>query len=129
MSDSATLDRRVSLVIAVVTAAFAVPLLAASALLAIKAVEHFHDRTWFLVLSFPLTFALVFSVVAVRGFASIRHSGPALSLRGWRLLAGALVVVALVGAYGHPAGALFPLLIAGICLLRDPAVAKWMHWI
>ena len=58
-------------------------------------------------MSFPLTFAAVFGVVAVRGFASTRRSGPALSIRGWRFVAGALIVVAAIATYGHWVGAVF----------------------
>jgi hypothetical protein len=130
MADTAAIDRRVTWVVATIAAALAIPLIGSSALIAIDAVKKLPaERTGFLVLSFPLTFALVFGVVAVRGFASTRRIGPALSVRGWRLVAGALVVVAAIGTFGHWAGGVLPLIVAMLCLYNDPVVAKWIRLI
>ena len=71
-------------------------------------------------MSFPLTFAAVFGVVAVRGFASTRRSGPALSIRGWRFVAGALIVVAAIATYGHWVGAVFGGILAQDAWRRSP---------
>jgi len=130
MADTAAIDRRVTWVVATIAAALAIPLIGLSALIAIDAVKKLPaERTGFLVLSFPLTFALVFGVVAVRGLASTRRIRPALSVRGWRLVAGALVVVAAIGTFGHWAGGVLPLLVAMLCLYNDPVVAKWIRLI
>src|SRR5438132_466204 len=105
-------------------------LIGLSALIAIDAVKKLPaERTGFFVLSFPLTFAVVFGVVAVRGFASARRIGPALSVRGWRLVAGALVVVAAVGTFGHWAGGVLPLVVSVLCLYKDSVVAKLVRLI
>src|SRR2546421_6375119 len=98
MADTAAIERRVTWLVTTVAAALAIPLIGLSALIAIDAVKKLPaERTGFFVLSFPLTFAVVFGVVAVRGFASARRIGPALSVRGWRLVAGALFVRAATG--------------------------------
>jgi len=88
-----------------------------------------HSRAEFFPLSFVLTFALFFAAMAWRGFASIGRTGPALTVQGWRLLAGAFVVVGVVGAIGHRAGLVLPLVVAVLCLYNDPAVARVVQWI
>ena len=73
--------------------------------------------------------ALFFGAMAWRGLASLRHTGPALSVRGWRLLAAAFVLVAAIGTIGHWAGAVLPLVVAVLCLYNDPAVGRILQWI
>src|SRR2546426_10086415 len=105
MADTAAIERRVTWLVTTVAAALAIPLIGLSALIAIDAVKKLPaERTGFFVLSFPLTFAVVFGVVVVRGFASARRIGPALSVRGWRLVAGGRVVVPAVVALGPSGG-------------------------
>jgi hypothetical protein len=44
-------------------------------------------------------------------------------------VAGALVVVAAIGTFGHWAGGVLPLIVAMLCLYNDPVVAKWIRLI
>src|SRR5438445_13849737 len=123
MADTAAIERRVTWLVTTVAAALAIPLIGLSALIAIDAVKKLPA---FFVLSFPLTFAVVFGVVAVRGFASARRIGPALSVRGWRLVAGALRVVPAVGTFGPWARGVPPLTVPMLCLYNDPVTAQWI---
>jgi uncharacterized BrkB/YihY/UPF0761 family membrane protein len=116
--------------IAIVLLIFAVPLLVVSGVLSAAIIGKLPDsRADFFPLSIVLTFALFFGTMAWRGFASVRRTGPALTVRGWRLLAGAFVLVAAVGTIGHWAGLVLPLLVALLCLYNDPAVARVLQWI
>jgi hypothetical protein len=82
---------------------------------------------WLFSLSVVLTFALFFSAMAWRGFSAVRRPGPALTTRGWRLLAVAFVLIGGVGALDHWAGLVLPFVVAFICLLADPAMLKLLR--
>lgn len=116
--------------IAIALLVLAVPLVVVSGVLSVAVIGKLPDsRADFFPLSIVLTFALFFAVMAWRGFASIRRTGPALTLCGWRFLAGAFVLVAAVGTIGHWAGLVLPLVVAGLCLHNDPTVARVLQWI
>jgi hypothetical protein len=108
----------------------AVSLLVLAGVLSVAVIGKLPDsRGDFFPLSIVLTFTLFFAVMTWRGFASIKRTGPALSVRGWRLMAAAFVLVAAVGTIGHWAGAVLPLIVAILCLYNDPAVARILQWI
>jgi hypothetical protein len=127
LADKARVERRITLGLAIFLLVIALPLMGLSAVIAADAFARLPEtREGFLVLSFPLTFALFFSVMAWRGFASANHVGPVLTVRGWRILAGALLAVGGVGALGHWAGLVLPLVAAFLCLCNDPVVRRFL---
>jgi len=108
----------------------ALPLVVAAGVLSLAIIGKLPDsRGDFFPLSVVLTFALFFATMAWRGFASIGRTGPALTVRGWRLLAGAFVLVAVVGTIGHWVGLVLPLVVAGVCLYNDPVMVRVLQWI
>jgi hypothetical protein len=130
VTEKREIERRVTLGISLVLLVLALPLLVLSGFSAVAVIGGLPDnREGFVTLSIVLTFALFFSAMAWRGFASVGCIGPALTVRGWRLLAGALVVVAAIGAVGHLAGLALPLIVALLCLCNDPAVGRILEWI
>jgi hypothetical protein len=123
-------ERKVGVAIAITLSALALPLIVLSGVLSVAVIGKLPDsRADLFPLSVVLTFALFFAAMAWRGFASLGRSGPALTVRGWRLLAGAFAIVAAVGMVGHWAGLVLPLLVAILCLYNDPAVARVLQWI
>lgn len=123
-------EKRITVAISIALLVLALPLLALSGIASTDVIANLPDsRPGLFPLSILLTFTLFFATMAWRGFASIGRPGPALTVRGWRLMAGGLVVVAAIGATGHWAGALLPLLVAIMCLYNDPVVAKMLDWI
>jgi uncharacterized BrkB/YihY/UPF0761 family membrane protein len=130
LTDMTRRDRRITVAITIVMVMLALPLVVVSGVVLVDVLAKLpHSRAEFFPLSFVLTFALFFAAMAWRGFASIGRTGPALTVQGWRLLAGAFVVVGVVGAIGHRAGLVLPLLVAVLCLYNDPAVARVLQWI
>jgi hypothetical protein len=130
MTEERLRERRITLAISTVLLGLALPLLALSGVVSVSVIGNLPDsRAGLFPLSILVTFALFFATMAWRGFASIGRTGPALSVRGWRLLAGGFVIVAVVGAMGHWGGVVLPLLVAILCLYNDPAVGKILQWI
>ena len=123
-------ERRITIAISTVLLGLALPLLVLSGVVSAGVIRDLPDsRAGLFPLSILLTFAFFFATMAWRGFRSIGRTGPALTVRGWRLVAGGLVVVAAVGAMGHWAGVVLPLVVALLCLYNDPAVARILEWI
>jgi hypothetical protein len=119
-----------TMAISTVLLLLALPLLALSGVVSASVIRDLPDsRAGLFPLSIVLTFTLFFATMAWRGFASLGRTGAALTVRGWRLLAGSFVVVAAVGAMGHWAGVVLPLVVAILCLYNDPAVARILEWI
>lgn len=83
------------------------------------------DSQGLLLLSFPLTFALVFGILAWRGFASINVVGPALTVPGWRIVAALCVLIGLMAGAVNWVGMLLPFSVAVVCLQADPKVRKF----
>jgi hypothetical protein len=79
---------------------------------------------------FTLSFSigLVFAVVAWRlFFRNASCNAELMSIAGWRNLAWVLFATAIASSVLlHWVSALPPLVIAGICLLKDPKVAQWL---
>jgi hypothetical protein len=123
-------EKRITVAITIVMVMLALPLVVVSGVVFAGVLAKLPgSRAEFFPLSVVLTFALFFVAMAWRGFASIGRTGPALTVRGWRLLAGAFAVVGVVGAIGHWAGLVLPLVVAVMCLYNDPAVARVLQWI
>jgi len=123
-------EKRITVAITVVMVMLALPLVVVSGVVFAGALAKLpSSRAEFFPLSVVLTFTLFFAAMAWRGFASIGRTGPALTVQGWRLLAGAFLVVGVVGAIGHWAGLVLPLVVAVMCLYNDPAVARVLQWI
>lgn len=130
MTDTPRKERRVTVAISIALLVLALPLVVAAGVLSLAIIGKLPDsRGDFFPLSVVLTFALFFATMAWRGFASIGRTGPALTVRGWRLLAGAFVLVAVVGTIGHWVGLVLPLVVAGVCLYNDPVMVRVLQWI
>ena len=122
--------KRITVAISTVLLLLALPLLAMSGVVSASVIGNLRDSCAGLFpLSILLTFTLFFATMAWRGFASIGRTGPALTVRGWRLLAGGFVIVAVLGSMGYWGGAVLPLLVAILCLYNDPGVARILDWI
>ena len=130
MTDNRAKETRITVGIAIALSVLAVPLVVVAGVASVVVIGRLPDsRAGFFPLSIILTFALFFATMAWRGFASICGTGPALTVRGWRLLAAVFVLVAVVGTIGHWAGMVLPLIIAVLCLYNDPAAARVLQWI
>ena len=80
-------------------------------------------------LSIAGSFALFFSAIAFQGVTFVfRPRDELMSIRGWRFLALTLALLAGVCAIAfHWVALLVPLIMALICLLKDPMVREWIH--
>ncbi len=123
-------EKRITVAITIVMVMLAVPLVVVSGVVLVDVLAKLPgSRGEFFPLSVVLTFALFFAAMAWRGYASIGRTGPALTVQGWRLLAGVFLLVGVIGAIGHWAGLVLPLVVAVLCLYNDPAVARVLRGI
>lgn len=126
-ADDGNLERRITIVIALLSAALSIPLFVLAVTLGYASLFAPEPRMGILITSFPLTFALFFAVISWRGFASAQVAGAAISPRGWRLLALSFALLGTGFGLAHWFGAFLPFCLAGICLLGDPSALAFLR--
>ncbi|MEB4593325.1 ATP-dependent Clp protease adaptor ClpS [Candidatus Thiothrix sp. Deng01] len=119
-------EKLVNLILSVILVLIEIPLILLSGWLIVSLVtkEPF-DPHGLLSLSFPLTFTLVFGVLAWKGLASINVVGAALTVRSWRILAAICILIGVLAGSVQWVGILLPFLIAAVCIQADPLVRRF----
>ena len=116
-------EKRVTQLLSTLLALIAIPLVILSGWITVNAVQKTpFDSNTLLILSFPLTFALVFGMLAWRGFASADRARATLSTRAWKILAAVCVLIGIMAGIPHWFGMLLPFAVAFTCLLADPKI-------
>ena len=129
-SDNDKIHRVVVSILALVTGVIAAALTLLFVILVARTYGTNADVTVLaILLSMTGSFALFFTVVAFQAITSAVRPRPELmTLTGWRVIAGALAITALVcGVLYHWIAILVPMSLALVCLSRDSKVREWLQ--
>src|SRR4030043_938490 len=86
-----------------------------------------HMKKGITILSYPASFAVFFSIIAINLLKSNKEqlNASLMSLIGWKLLAGIMFGFGLIiFIYGNWIGALLPFMIGAISLSKDPKIRE-----